>query len=128
MTNQANDVKTCKKRLTNRRICGAPLWEINVKQDEAIVTGAASETGCYRHDKLEYLIALQLTDPKTLVNIIDQRRWPKVDDLLPDFCGCCGETKRECVCPDGPTDSYAYTMQRWARRRCSRCPLYDRKE
>ena len=43
----------------------------------------------------------------------------------PEFCGCCGEYKKECVCPDGPTDHYRDAILRWARHRCQQCPRFE---
>lgn len=35
-----------------------------------------------------------------------------------DYCGCCGETWEECLCPAGPTEDFNECLRRWNSGSC----------
>lgn len=38
--------------------------------------------------------------------------------MITSYCGCCGELWQECVCPPGPTESFAEYERRCKEKIC----------
>ena len=45
--------------------------------------------------------------------------------LAGGYCGCCGERNKDCLCPAGPTLSFAECLRRWKANACANVHILE---